>query len=160
MTARAAFAAFVGVVILANWTTAQLGIVHWFGLTTTAGTWFAGFGFVARDALQETGGWRWVVAAIATGAAVSAVFSPRIALASAVAFALSECADWAVYSPLRRHGRTRAALASNVVGAVVDTVVFLTVAGFPLSGTTTQVVVKVGTTSGFVLAVRYWRGHP
>ena len=149
-----AFTAFVTIVIAANWATSQLGLVTWLGLTATAGTWLAGFAFVARDYLQEDGGKRWVVAAILIGAAISALFSPALALASGVAFLVSEFADFAVYTPLRDSGRTRAAIASNVVGAVVDTVLFLWIAGFPLSGTATQVLVKVGTTTVFVLAVR------
>ena len=149
-----ALAAFVGVVVLTNWITATLGLVTWLGLTATAGTWFAGFAFVARDYLQEAGGKRWTVVAILAGAAISAAFSPALALASGVVFLVSELADFAVYTPLRKSGRTRAALASNIVGSVVDTVLFLWLAGFPLSGTPTQVLVKVGTTTAFVLGVR------
>jgi uncharacterized PurR-regulated membrane protein YhhQ (DUF165 family) len=149
-----AFAAFVAVVVAANWLTATLGLVTWLGLIATAGTWLAGFAFVARDYLQEAGGARWVIPAILLGAVISAAFSPTLALASGVAFLVSELADFAVYTPLRRSGRTRAALASNVVGAVVDSVLFLWLAGFPLSGTATQVLVKVGTTTVFVLGVR------
>lgn len=148
-------AAFVLTVIVANFATAQLGIVHWLGIAATAGTWFAGFGFVCRDSLQDAGGYRPVLAVIIIGAALSAAFSPRLALASCAAFLLSELADWAVYQPLHRSGRTRAAIASNIVGAVVDTFVFLTIAGFPvwvaLPG---QVLIKVGVTTLFVVIVR------
>ena len=149
-----AFAAFVAVVIFTNWITAELGFVTWLGVAATAGTWFAGFAFVARDYLQESGGKRWVIAAILLGAVISAWFSPALAVASGVAFLVSELADFAVYTPLRNRGKTRAAIASNVVGSVVDSVLFLYLAGFPLSGTPTQVLVKVGTTTVFVLAVR------
>lgn len=156
MTRRTALAlsAFVAVIVAANLLTAHLGLVTWLGLVATAGTWLAGFGFVARDALHEAGGLRWVLVAIALGVLVSVAFSPRLALASGVAFALSELADLAVYTPLRRKGRTRAGLASNVVGSVVDTFIFLWLAGFPLDGTATQVLIKVGTTTVFVLGVR------
>ena len=150
---RVSFLVFVGVVVAANWLTNQFGMVTVFGLTATAGTWLAGFGFVARDALHEKAGRRWVLAAIAVGAVLSAVLSPRLAVASAAAFAVSELADWAVYSPLRRRGRVAAAIASNAVGAVVDTLLFLALAGFPLSGTLTQVVIKVGVTTLFVAGV-------
>ena len=149
-----AFTAFVAVVIFTNWITAELGFVTWLGVAATAGTWFAGFAFVARDYLQESGGKRWVVAAILLGAVISAWFSPALAVASGVAFLVSELADFAVYTPLRKRGKTRAAIASNVVGSVVDSVLFLYLAGFPLSGTPTQVLVKVGTTTVFVLGVR------
>jgi queuosine precursor transporter len=146
------FTAFALVVVAANWTTNAFGLVHWFGIVVTAGTWFAGFGLVARDATQEAGGPRWVVAAIITGAVISAVFNPHLALASCTAFILSEAADYAVYQPLRRRGRTRAALASNILGAIVDSLVFLSIAGFPLTLIWAQVGIKVTVTSVFVLA--------
>ena len=146
-------AAFVTIVIAANAATNTLGLVHWLGLTATAGTWIAGFALVARDSIHDTLGRRWIAAAILAGAAISATFSPALALASAVAFAASESADWAIYAPLRRRGRTAAALASNAVGAVVDSVLFLAIAGFPLSAAWTQTVVKIGTTSLLVIGV-------
>jgi uncharacterized PurR-regulated membrane protein YhhQ (DUF165 family) len=61
-----------------------------------------------------------------------AISAPVIALASGVAFLLSEGADFAIYTPLRKRGYIRAAVASNLIGTVVDTVIFLTIAGFPL----------------------------
>ncbi len=143
--------ALVGVVLAANFATTQLGLVTWLGLTATAGTWLAGLAFVARDALHEAGGRWWVLAGIGAGATLSAALSPQLAIASCVAFTVAELADYAVYAPLRRRGRTRAALASNMVGSIVDTVLFLLLAGFPLSGTATQVAVKVGTTSAVVI---------
>lgn len=141
-------------IVAANALTAHFGLVTWLGLTATAGTWVAGFAFVARDTIQDAGGKRWVIAVILVGAGLSAILSPRLALASGIAFLLSELADFTVYTPLRKRNRTGAAILSNTVGAVVDTVVFLSLAGFPLSGTATQVIVKVGVTTVFVLAVR------
>lgn len=148
-----ALALFIGIVVFTNLITAQLGIVHWLGIATTAGTWFAGFGFVARDRLQETGGRAWVIGAILAGAAISAVFSPQLALASGVAFLVSEFADYAVYTPLRARSRVGAALLSNTVGAVVDSIVFLAIAGFPMSLLWSQVLIKVGVTSLFVVGM-------
>jgi uncharacterized PurR-regulated membrane protein YhhQ (DUF165 family) len=57
---------------------------------------------------------------------------PQLAFASATAFAVSELADLLVYQPLRRYGFIRAVLASNAVGAPLDTIVFLGLAGFPV----------------------------
>ncbi len=146
-------AAFVVVIVATNAATSTLGVVTWLGITVTAGTWLAGFAFVARDATQEALGWLWVVCLIVGGAGVSAAFSPTLALASAAAFLLSELADFAVYTPLRRSGRTRAALASNAVGAVADSLLFLALAEFPLSLVWAQVGVKFGVTTVFVLIV-------
>jgi hypothetical protein len=67
------------------------------------------------------------------GAGLSAVLAtPQLAVASGIAFAVSEAADYAVYAPLRRRGWARAVTASSVAGSAVDTVLFLTLAGFPL----------------------------
>jgi len=136
------FALVVVCVVLANVLTVELGVVPWLGVT--AGTFAAGLVFLARDYLHEMGGVRWVLLAIVAGAVVSALFSPRLAVASVCAFVLAELADLAVYAPLRESGRVRASHVSNVVGAFVDTVVFLWLAGFPLSGTPAQVAVKFG----------------
>jgi queuosine precursor transporter len=151
-----ALTALLLTIVLANALTSQLGLVTWLGLTATAGTWVAGFALLFRDLVHDYGGPRWVLLAIVLGVPLSALLSPRLALASAVAFLLAELADYAVYAPLLRRGRYRAALASNLVGALVDTVVFLLIAGFPLTGTDTQVSVKLGTTSLVVLALAAW----
>ncbi len=155
MTARLlALAAFAGCIVATNAATASLGAVAWFGVAATAGTWLAGLSFVARDWMHETGGPKWVALALAVGAALSALMSPTLALASAVAFTLSETADWAVYAPLRSRGKVRAALASNVVGSVVDSAAFLLLAGFPLALLGTQVLVKVAASTVVVMGVR------
>ena len=66
---------------------------------------------------------------IITGTLLSIVVSSgRLALASGVAFAVSESLDFAVYTPLERRGFARAVIASNAVGLVVDSVLFLTIA--------------------------------
>lgn len=126
--------AFLGCIIAANYATTRYGMVPvGFGLMATAGTYFAGLSFVVRDSLQDAAGKVWTLAIIALGAGLSFLVSdPFIALASAVAFGLSEVADLAIYTPLRKRGYVRAAVASNVVGAFVDTVAFLAIAGFPI----------------------------
>jgi uncharacterized PurR-regulated membrane protein YhhQ (DUF165 family) len=132
--AAVVLAGYIGAVVLANVLTARYGLVPaWPGLLTTAGTYAAGAALLLRDAAQETAGRRAVLGAIVVGGAISwALSSPALALASTAAFAVAELADLAVYTPLRRHGWARAVLASNVVGAVIDTQLFLTLAGFPL----------------------------
>ena len=127
--------AYLATIVLANWLTATYGLVPvGFGLVATAGTYAAGFAFVARDAVQDAAGRAWVFAALAVGAVLSWWLStPALAVASAVAFGVSELADMAVYTPLRRKGYVRAAVASNLVGSVVDTLLFLWLAGFGLA---------------------------
>jgi hypothetical protein len=130
LLAVVASAAFVGLVVASNWLTARYGLVFGF---VTAGTFTAGLVLAARDAVRETAGVWASLGCIAAGVAVSAFMStPQLALASGAAFALSELADTAVYEPLRRRSRTRALAWSNLVGSVVDSVLFLTLAGFPL----------------------------
>jgi uncharacterized PurR-regulated membrane protein YhhQ (DUF165 family) len=133
--AACAAGAYVASVVAANIATSHLGMVPvWPGIAATAGTYAAGLALFFRDTLQDTAGRHAVLAAIAAGAVLSAwLATPQLALASGVAFAASEAADMAIYTPLRRKGWARAVLASNVVGAVVDTVLFLWLAGFPVA---------------------------
>lgn len=149
-------AAFLACILAANYVTTRYGMVPvGFGLVATAGTYFAGMTFILRDALQDIAGKRWTLAAIAAGAALSFIVAdPFIAIASAVAFGLSELADLAVYTPLRKRGYIRAAIASNIVGSIVDTIAFLAIAGFPiLAATPGQLVGKLAVTAAAVVLV-------
>lgn len=130
-----AIAGYLASIVAANWLTARYGFVPvGLGLSATAGTYAAGMAFVARDAVQDTAGRLAVIGCILGGAALSWWAStPALALASGAAFLLSEAADMAIYTPLRRRGYVRAAVASNLVGSAVDTVVFLWLAGFGLT---------------------------
>lgn len=129
-----AAAAFLGCAVSANVLTARYGLIPvGFGLVATAGTWAAGLTFAARDWLHEVAGRAAVFAAIIAGAGLSAALAgPRLAIASGIAFAISETADMLVYEPLRRRTWAGAVAASNTVGAAVDTVAFLALAGFPI----------------------------
>jgi uncharacterized PurR-regulated membrane protein YhhQ (DUF165 family) len=155
VTKIVAAVAFLACILAANYVTTEHGMVPvGFGLVATAGTYLAGLSFVLRDAVQDTMGRRVVLALIVTGAGLSYLVSdPFIALASGVAFLVSELADLAVYTPLRRHGYIRAAVASNIVGAFVDTFLFLWIAGFPLAGWQGQMVGKLAITAAVVLVV-------
>ena len=147
---------FIGCILAANYVTTRFGMVPvGFGLMATAGTYLAGITFILRDALQDAAGKVSTLAVIGLGAALSFLISdPFIALASAAAFGLAEVADLAVYSPLRKRGYIRAAIASNIVGALVDTVVFLTIAGFPIAAALPgQVVGKLLVTAAVVVTV-------
>lgn len=157
----AAAAAFLGCILAANYVTTEYGMVPvGFGLMATAGTYFAGLTFVLRDTVQDGLGKAWTAFLIVLGAVLSyAVADPFIALASGVAFLAAEAADLAIYTPLRRRGYVRAAIASNVVGAVLDTVLFLWIAGFPIAGAWQgQVVGKLSITLAVVLMVVGVRG--
>lgn len=88
-----------------------------------------GFVFVARDFAQREIG-HWVLAAMGLGVAISYFMaSPQVALASAVAFAVSELVDWAVYTFTGRPLSERI-LYSSILGTPVDSVIFLSMVGF------------------------------
>lgn len=153
--AAAVGAAFVGTVFAANWAITHYGIVPvGFGLMAPAGVWFAGLAFTLRDLLHEWGG-RWtVLAAIGAGAAVSALVAPpALVVASAAAFGVSELADMAVYAPLRRRRWYVAVAASNVVGLVADSVLFLWLAFGSLAFLPGQIVGKAWMTLAAVLVL-------
>lgn len=142
---------YIAVIVLANWAIVTFGIVPvGFGLAAPAGVYFAGLAFTLRDLVQEQLGRAWTVLAILVGAAVSAAISPQFALASGVAFLISELADFAVYSPLRRRNWLLAVALSNTVGLVADSVLFLGLAFGSLDFLAGQIVGKLWMT---VLAV-------
>jgi uncharacterized PurR-regulated membrane protein YhhQ (DUF165 family) len=128
-------ATYIGLVVTANVMTSHLGLLPaGFGLMVTAGTFAAGLTIAVRNPLQEVAGRRWVFAAILVGAVLSYLLGAgRIAIASGVTFLVAETLDMTVYTWLRKHGWKRAVVAGITVGAVVDTVLFLALAGFGLS---------------------------
>lgn len=128
----AAAAAYVGIVVLANILSSRYGMVSvGFGLVASAGTYAAGMALGLRDAVQDGLGKWAVLGVIAVGSALSFVLaSPVIATASLAAFLAAELCDFAVYTPLRKRGWAKAVVASNIVGAVVDTYIFLSLAPF------------------------------
>jgi hypothetical protein len=83
-----------------------------------------GFWLVLRDFAHKELGDRWIFAPVLVGMALSyATSSPRIATASAIAFLVSECIDYAVY---RWSGRPLAqrVLLSSAASVPVDSVLF------------------------------------
>lgn len=161
----AASLGFIVAIVLANYVTTRYGFVSvGLGLTATAGTFAAGLALGLRDLIHDALGKSAVFGVIVIGAAISyAVSDPRIATASAVALLLSELADLAVYAPIRKKAWAAAVLLSNTVGAFVDTVVFLYLAGFFAWGAVSgQMVGKVAWATliplGLIYAARSARG--
>lgn len=153
------FAAYILTIIAANAAIVLYGLAPvGFGLMAPAGVYFAGLAFTLRDGLQETGGRRWVVGAIIAGAALSAAFGDQLALASGLAFLFSEFADFLVYTPLRRRSWLGAVVASNTVGAVLDSALFLWLAFGSLDFLVGQVVGKLWMTALAVALIFAWRG--
>jgi len=129
----AAFAIYLLCIVGANWALDRWGFVPLFGIAALsvmvpAGVYFAGLALVARDALREVATRIEVLAAIVVGAALAYFIEPRFAVASGVAFLLSELADAAAYEPLRNRRWVVGVFASQIVGAVIDSVLFLWIA--------------------------------
>lgn len=156
--AMGALAGYIGAIVLANYLivhgmpgatatpfhtyTLPVG----FGLAAPAGTYMAGLTFPLRDVVQRGGGRLLGVVAIVVAAVVSWwVSNPTIAVASGGTFLISESFDFLVYTPVAngRENPTRlrwfqwrprfvpAVIASGVVAAVVDSLIFLKWAGIP-----------------------------
>jgi hypothetical protein len=140
-------ASYLAAIVAANVLTEHFGLVPvGFGLVTTAGTYAAAWVILSRNFAQDTIGRLGVVGLMVVGALLSWwLASPALAVASLVAFALSETADMAIYTPLRKRGRSRAVAVASTIGAIVDTFVFLWIAGFPIAQAAPgQLIVKVG----------------
>lgn len=136
-------AAFLACIVGANWALATFGLVPvGFGLMAPAGVFFAGATFGFRDAVQEEAGRFWTLGLIGIGVGLSALVDPTFALASGLAFGLSEFADFAIYTPLRERNWPVAVVASNAVGSLVDSAVFLLVAFGSIEFIAGQVVGK------------------
>jgi uncharacterized PurR-regulated membrane protein YhhQ (DUF165 family) len=134
---------FIATIFCANWAIQAYGLVPVGpGLIAPAGVYFAGLAFTFRDLAQERVGRRWIVAAIIAGAVISGLVSTKFALASGIAFLVSELLDFAVYSPLRKRNWIGAVVASNVVGLVADSIVFLLLAFGSLQYLPGQIVGK------------------
>ena len=147
------FAAYLATVPLANWMIGHVGtcsltgpcvIPVGFGLYAPSGVLMVGASLMLRDAVQRVLGWHWGLVAIGLGAALSAfVAPPAILLASVTAFVVSETADFLVYTPLARKSLPLAFLASGLVGACVDSALFLLIAFGSLQFVAGQIVGKV-----------------
>jgi uncharacterized PurR-regulated membrane protein YhhQ (DUF165 family) len=152
---------YILTIVAANWAIQTFGLVPvGLGLLAPAGVYFAGIAFTLRDLTQETLGRWWTLAAIGAGALLSlAVSDAAFALASGLAFLLSELADFAVYTPLRRRHWLGAVALSNTVGLLVDSCLFLWLAFGSLDFLAGQAVGKAWMTLAFVAVLWIWRGR-
>ena len=128
---------FTGLVVLANWLASRF-VVH-VPLTpylAPAGVFCIGGVLVLRDWMQQLGGLRktmplvyaagllsWLVGDVAGWSSLQ-----KIAVASVVAFTVSETVEALVFTPIRRRNLTLGVALSATVGNAVDSYVFLTLA--------------------------------
>lgn len=143
ITGCVAFLCYFWSIVLANWLIRHVGApvlpdgTHLmpvgFGLVAPSGTIAATTTLAARDVTQRFLGRRYMLLTIFLGGILSVALStPLLALASSIAFLFGEYVDYFVYTPLQRRGLVRAVFASMLVGACVDSVLFLTIARIPL----------------------------
>lgn len=153
MKGYSALGAYMATIPLANWMIGNVGtcvpdgpclIPVGFGLMAPSGVLMIGAALVLRDAVHRTLGWQYALGAIGAGAVISAGFSSAaLVVASVAAFLLSELADFAVYAPLAKRRLAFAVALSGVVGAAVDSAVFLLLAFGSLDFIAGQIVGKI-----------------
>jgi uncharacterized PurR-regulated membrane protein YhhQ (DUF165 family) len=156
---------WIGTIFAANWSLGHLGDCSQPGpcripvapeLFAPSGVLWVGLAFTLRDLVQDYFG-RWIMLpAIVVGAGLSAFVSPQFALASGATFLVSETADFAVYTPLRQRHRLIAIAASNTVGLLVDSVLFLWLAFGSLDFLAGQIVGKLEMTIAAVAVAFCW----
>ena len=155
-----AVVAYIATIFAANWSIQNLGVCSgqgpctipvWPGVLAPSGVLWAGLAFTLRDLVQDHLGRIATVVAIVIGAALSALISAGgtvpggvmpLALASGTAFLVSELADFAVYTPLRERNWLGAVAASNVVGFIADSALFLVLAFGSLDFLAGQIIGK------------------
>lgn len=122
-------ALYIGLIVLVNWLFTVVPLVDMGG----GEMWppvalVVGLIFVVRDFAQRIIG-HWVLAAMLIAAILSYYLAdPFVAYASVAAFAISELADWLVYSFTKRPFAQRV-LFSSVLATPIDSVVFLGILG-------------------------------
>lgn len=145
---------YVATIWAANYAVQHYGFVSvGFSLVAPAGVYMAGLALVLRNVVQRTLGRPISVAAILVGAGLSYWISPALATASAAAFLFSETADFLVYTPLADRGWVTAAVPAAIVGAAVDSAIFLQLAFHDLTFWRGQFVGKLEMAA---LAIAVW----
>lgn len=162
MTRYLTAAAFLACIPAANWLIGNVGttcipngpclIPVAPGLMAPSGVLMIGAALALRDAVQEALGRAWVLALVLAGAGLSLAFSPpALAIASAVAFLMSELADFAVYDRLRKRALAWAVLASGIVGAILDSLLFSWLAFGTVAWAPGLIVAKIYASALFAL---------
>jgi queuosine precursor transporter len=85
--------------------------------------------FVLRDYAQREIGHRILLATLFAGGLTYLMVDPAIAVASLVAFVISEMSDWSIYSFWKKPLQERI-LVSSLVAVPLDTLVFQHLAGY------------------------------
>lgn len=118
-----------------------------FGYMAPSGVFMIGITLICRDVVHSFYRWRICMVLIGVGTAISIFTAPiSLAVASGTAFLLAEIADLLVYKPLHRRFLILAVIISGLVGAVVDSTIFLMMAFGSLNFLVGQVLGKMWAT--------------
>lgn len=129
--------AYVALAVLANWLasryTVTVPLTHY---VAPAGVLCIGAVLVLRDWIQQLRGLRWAVplmlvagaASYLAGVALGWTDLQKIAVASVVAFTVSEALEILVFTPLRARHLTLGVALSGTAGAALDSYLFLAIA--------------------------------
>lgn len=129
--------AFVALVILANWLASKYVVtVPLTSYKAPAGVFCIGGVLVLRDWMQQLVGLRWTMPLVYASGLLSWVVGDlsgwtsleKIAVASVVAFTISETIEAVVFTPIRNRNLSLGVALSATVGNAVDSYVFLTIA--------------------------------
>lgn len=130
-------AVYVGLAILANWLASKYTItVPFTDYLAPAGVLAIGAVLVIRDWLQQLTNLWWSLALMVLAAASSYLIGvaagwtslQKIAIASVIAFLVSESIEAVVFTPLRNRNLTLGVGLSATVGNAIDSYLFLTIA--------------------------------
>jgi uncharacterized PurR-regulated membrane protein YhhQ (DUF165 family) len=125
---------FVGLVVLANWLASRYTItVPFTDYLAPAGVLCIGAVLVIRDWLQQIRGLRFSLALVGVAGAASYLIGvaagwtslQEIAIASLVAFLISETVEALVFTPIRKRSLTLGVGLSATVGNAIDSALFL-----------------------------------
>ncbi len=159
LTVAGASVAFIASIYLANWLVNHYGPIRVWptNLLAPAGVYVVGLAFLLRDTVQRFTGTAFTLILIGIGCGVSVIVSPRLALASACAFAASELVGLGVFRGLRGNTAGPGLLAAAVVcasavAAALDSYVFLQIAFGDLGFWRGQFIAKL---SVVVLAIPF-----
>ena len=120
---------YIGLIVLVNWGFSVVPLIE----ITGGEKWppmslLVGFIFVARDFAQREIGHRVIFAMLIAALLSYVMANPFVAIASLIAFLISEFADWAVYTFTGRSFSQRV-LISSAVGTPLDSIAFLGIIG-------------------------------
>jgi uncharacterized PurR-regulated membrane protein YhhQ (DUF165 family) len=128
--------AYVGLVVLANWLASRYIASVGFGYVAPAGVFAIGAVLVLRDWIQQLSGLKATMAMVyvaglaswAIGDLAGWTSLQKIAIASVVAFTISETVEALVFTPVRRWSLSLGVALSGTVGTALDSFVFLAIA--------------------------------